>query len=121
MIRYKIYLVQFPFSEKQSTKVRPALALSEKIGAFDHIIFAFISSQISENQSEFEIQLSETCLLRDSVLKLEKLVSLPKELVMKELGELNDSNKNTVKNKLKKKFAILVDLILFDQITIVHQ
>ena len=36
----KIVLIQFPFDDLSSSKVRPAYCLTNTIGAYQHIIFA---------------------------------------------------------------------------------
>jgi mRNA interferase MazF len=45
MIRGKVVLVPFPFDDLSSTKVRPAVCLTNPIGPHRHVIVAFISSQ----------------------------------------------------------------------------
>lgn len=45
MIRFKIVLVPFPFDDFSSTKVRPALCLTDEIGIHKHVIIAFISTK----------------------------------------------------------------------------
>jgi len=38
----KIVLIQFPFDDLSSSKVRPAYCLTNQIGGYQHIIFALI-------------------------------------------------------------------------------
>ena len=45
----KIVLIQFPFDDLSSSKVRPAYCLTNQIGGYQHIIFALITSRIPEN------------------------------------------------------------------------
>ncbi|MFM2379504.1 MAG: hypothetical protein RLZZ143_2083 [Cyanobacteriota bacterium] len=40
----KIVLIQFPFDDLSSSKVRPAYCLTNQIGGYQHIIFALITS-----------------------------------------------------------------------------
>ncbi len=42
----KIVLIQFPFDDLSSSKVRPAYCLTKAIGNYQHIIFALITSRI---------------------------------------------------------------------------
>lgn len=56
-IRGKVVLVPFPFEDFSTKKVRPALCLSEPIGKFEHIIVAFISSKISDQIEETELEI----------------------------------------------------------------
>ena len=52
MIKNAIVLVPFPFDDFSFSKVRPALCLTSAIGKYEHIIIAFISSKIAEEQIE---------------------------------------------------------------------
>jgi mRNA interferase MazF len=47
MIKGKVVLVPFPFDDLSSSKVRPAVCLTDRIPPFDHVVLAFISSQIT--------------------------------------------------------------------------
>ena len=46
MIKNSIVLVPFPFDDFSDAKVRPALCLTSEIGYYEHVIIAFISSQL---------------------------------------------------------------------------
>jgi len=46
MTTHKVVLVRFPFDDLSSTKVRPAVCLTEPIGPHQHLIVAFVSSRI---------------------------------------------------------------------------
>ncbi len=46
-MRNKIVLVPFPFDYRSATKVRPALCLTNSTGYDDHVVIAFITSQIA--------------------------------------------------------------------------
>jgi hypothetical protein len=41
-----IVLVPFPFDDLAATKVRPALCLTERLGSHDHVVVAFITSEV---------------------------------------------------------------------------
>lgn len=112
-IRGKIVLVPFPFEDFSTRKVRPALCLSEPIGKFEHVIVAFISSKISDQleESEFEIKPEEeewqqTGLIVPSVLKLHKMISLPKTLILRELGYFPKSKLEDLEKRIKMIFKI---------------
>jgi len=92
-IRGKIVLVPFPFDDFTVQKVRPALCLTDPIGKFSHVVVAFISSKIPEFIEDFDLVIdqknenwADTGLLVPSVLKLHKLVSIPQNLILRELG-----------------------------------
>jgi mRNA interferase MazF len=93
MTKGKVVLVPFPFDDFSGTKVRPAVCLTDEIGFYSHVIIAFISSQIpisleatdlviNGNDSDFKL----TGLTVDSVIKLHRLVTIPKNLIKRQLG-----------------------------------
>lgn len=47
MTRYKVVLVPFPFDDLSSSKVRPAVCLTDPIGPHHHVILAFITIDVS--------------------------------------------------------------------------
>lgn len=49
----KVVLIQFPFDDLSSSKVRPAYCLTDAIGIYRHIIFALITSGSSRKPYEF--------------------------------------------------------------------
>jgi mRNA interferase MazF len=111
--RGKVVLVPFPFEDFSTRKVRPALCLSEPIGKFDHVIVAFISSKISDQLEDTEVEIKpaelewqKTGLIVPSVLKLHKMVSLPKTLILRELGYFPDSKMENLENRIKMIFKI---------------
>jgi mRNA interferase MazF len=111
MIKNTIVLVPFPFDSFSATKVRPALCLTSEIGKYNHIIIAFILSRmpddlvdsdiIIKNQSENSIG---TGLTVDSVIRLHKLVTIPKTLMKRKLGTINKIVESEINNKLKQLF-----------------
>ena len=48
MTKYKVVLVPFPFDDLTSSKVRPAVCLSDPIGPYRHVILAFITSRVPD-------------------------------------------------------------------------
>ncbi|MCF6359416.1 MAG: type II toxin-antitoxin system PemK/MazF family toxin [Cyclobacteriaceae bacterium] len=111
MIKYSIVLVPFPFDDFSSSKVRPALCLTSEIGSYSHIIIAFISSRVPNTLSEYDIiirkgstQWEGSGLIVDSVIRLHKMVTIPKSAIQRELGEINSLVKEDIVSKLKKLF-----------------
>jgi mRNA interferase MazF len=49
MTKYKVVLVPFPFDDLSSSKVRPAVCLTNPIGPHHHVVLAFITSRVSTN------------------------------------------------------------------------
>jgi mRNA interferase MazF len=111
MIKNSIILVPFPFDDFSTSKLRPALCLTEEIGKYNHIIIAFISSRIPDDivdsdlivrkGSEDSIGLGLTI---DSVIRLHKIVTIPKNLIKRKLGRINKSVETKVREKIKQLF-----------------
>ena len=109
--RGKVVLI--PFEDFSTRKVRPALCLSEPMGIFEHVIVAFISSKISNQLEETELEIKptevewvQTGLIVPSVLKLQKMVSLPKNLILRELGIFPNNKMEDIEEKIKMIFRI---------------
>jgi mRNA interferase MazF len=107
MTRYKIVLVRFPFDDLSSTKVRPALCLTEALGARGHVIVAFITSQIPSDldATDFVIDdkhldFTQTGLRMTSVVRLQRVLSVPEDLILRELGTLPEAMQLQVRAKL---------------------
>jgi mRNA interferase MazF len=45
-MKNSIVLVPFPFDDFSSTKVRPALCLTNLISGYNHVVISFITSQV---------------------------------------------------------------------------
>jgi len=108
-LKGKIVLIPFPFTDLTSTKLRPALVLYE--GEKD-VVVAFISSRITktrpidilinENHSEFK----QTGLKLASSVKLDKIATLSKELILGEIGEVGPKLKKEINEKISKTFIL---------------
>ena len=86
----KIVLVPFPFTDLTAAKLRPALVIYE--GEKD-VVMAFISSKIPSELSEVDILITKdhasfrnAGLKVDSVIKLDKIATVLKDLIVGELG-----------------------------------
>jgi mRNA interferase MazF len=95
MVKFSIVLVSFPFDDLSTTKVRPALCLTDSIGTYQHVILAFISSKVGDYQlpsdiivNEKEPDFSETGLKLTSLIRLHRVATLPTELIRRNLGNL---------------------------------
>lgn len=112
-IKHKIVLVPFPFEDFSTRKVRPALCLTDSFGKFEHMVVAFISSKIDHLTEEteleinpFDIEWASTGLITKSILKLHKIVSIPKNLILRELGEFPFNKTSELNSKLKLIFGL---------------
>lgn len=111
MIKNSIVLVPFPFDNLSDFKVRPALCLTNEIGKYDHVIIAFISSRIPQETIESDLILLKNSensigsgLTIDSVIRLHKVVTIPKSLIKRKLGKINSKMEVLVKEKISNLF-----------------
>ena len=89
-MRYKIILVPFPFDDFSYTKVRPAICLTNKIGKYNHVVIAFITSQVSKFTEKTDIKITNlegTGLKINSAIKLHRIVTISTSLIKRELGK----------------------------------
>lgn len=106
----KIVLIPFPFTDLTATKLRPALVLHE--GEHD-VVVAFISSKTPVKTGESDIQItsilpgfSKTGLKVDSVIRLDKIATILKDLIVGEIGELDDDLRADVNAKVATLFRL---------------
>lgn len=111
MIKNSIVLVPFPFDGFSVSKVRPVLCLTNEIGKYDHVIIAFITSKIPDDLIESDLIIRKqtenflgTGLTVDSVIRLHKIVSIPKSLIKRKLGKINKSVEVKVRRKIGQMF-----------------
>ena len=111
MIKNSIVLVPFPFDDFSVSKVRPALCLTSEIGKHDHVIIAFITSKMPDDLVDSDIILRKqsenslgTGLSVDSVIRLHKIVTVPKILIKRKLGSINRSVEADIKRKISQMF-----------------
>ena len=85
-----IVLVPFPFTDLTGSKLRPAVVL---VDSSNDVVVAFITSQNKwENEYSIKINSSESNGLKvDSFLRLNKIATLNKDLMVGKLGTLGSS------------------------------
>ena len=113
MIKGKVVLVPFPFDDLSATKVRPAVCLTETIGAHRHVVLAFITSRVPAVllTSDLLLDLKDqdfalTGLRVTSTLRLHRLMTISATLIRRGLGELSPALQNKVDDKLRHLFAL---------------
>ena len=106
----KIVLLPFPFTDLTKAKLRPALVILE---SKDDVVVCFISSKVKDTISDTEILLSSeltefefTGLKTDSVIRLDKVATILKELVIGEIGNIRDELRKEINIKLSKIYQI---------------
>lgn len=101
----KIVLVPFPFTDLKGSKIRPAIVLVNKES---DIILTFISTQLNwTNKSDILVEPSSiNGLKKTSVLRLSKIITLHKNLILGEIGELDAKFHKTLNDNLKYLFKL---------------
>lgn len=114
MTKYKVVLVPFPFDDLSSSKVRPAVCLTEPVGPYRHVILAFITSRVSEQPLATDLVLesddpdfASTGLRVSSTLRLHRLMTATTTLIRRELGQLSSRLQAQVDSRLRKLFGLV--------------
>jgi mRNA interferase MazF len=109
-VKGKLVLIPFPFTDLTSTKLRPALVLME--GDRDCVV-AFISSKMPTTPSSTDILIPEsheeftrTGLKRTSVIRLDKIATISKDLVVGEIGELGEALRKEINTRLRETYQL---------------
>ena len=112
MIKNSIVLVPFPFDDFSISKVRPALCLTTEIGKYNHVIIAFISSKLPDDLNDSDLIMRKqtensvgTGLTVDSVIRLHKILTIPKSLIKRKLGAINSSVQAEIEIKIRQLFG----------------
>ena len=116
MTRGKVVLVPFPFDDLSTTKVRPAVFLTDPIGPYRHVILAFITSRIPIDLLESDVVLdadqanfTATGLWGASTLRLHRLMTVTTALIRREVGELSPEMQAQVADKLRELFGLTTE------------
>ncbi|MEA3309070.1 MAG: type II toxin-antitoxin system PemK/MazF family toxin [Chloroflexota bacterium] len=112
-MRYKVVLVPFPFDDLSSSKVRPAVCLTEPIGPYRHLILAFITSRISDEPLATDIVIDAgepgfitTGLRVSSTLRLHRVMTVSTSLIRRELGQLTPHMQSQLERGLRSLFGL---------------
>ena len=112
MTKGAIVLTPFPFTDLTSTKRRPAVIVSQQNAGAD-VIVAFISSRVylPVENTDYIIEpdtedFAQTGLKVRSVVKLAKLVTLEKSILIGQLGTLSDRMVHEINERLRRAFGL---------------
>jgi mRNA interferase MazF len=113
MIKGKVILVPFPFDDLSATKIRPAVCLTNPIGAHRHVVLAFITSQIIAPPASSDLVLdirspdfTATGPRVPSTVRLHRLMTVTTAVIRRELGELSPRLQTEVNAKLRDLFGL---------------
>jgi mRNA interferase MazF len=103
-----IILIPFPFAELTNKKVRPAPVVCETGDVYKDLVLCAISSVVPLKPGENEVLLvrdNQNGLRKNSVLKIDRIVTAKAQDVIAAIGELSPSDLE----KFKEKFKQIVD------------
>jgi mRNA interferase MazF len=105
----QVVLFRFPQTDQQTGKLRPALIVRRLPGRYEDWLICMISSQLSQEIPGFdEIIISDDLDFKDSGLKMSSLVRIGRlavvnpDILLGEIGRLNDARLSRIKEKLSK-------------------
>jgi len=112
-MRYSVVLVPFPFDDLTASKVRPAVCLTDAIGAHRHVVLAFITSAVPPRLEPTDFLLdpvtadfARTGLRVRSALRLHRMVTVSTTLIQRQLGVLTPNLQAQVHQRLRALFGL---------------
>lgn len=113
MAKNKVVLVPFPFDDLSSSKVRPAVCLTDPVGRYRHVVLAFITSRLPEEPLLTDITISResddfdvTGLRVSSTIRLHRTMTATTDVIVRQLGQLSPHQQKQVKSRLAKLFGL---------------
>jgi len=97
-----IVLVRYPFTDLSSEKLRPALVLLAEDGEGDFLLAFITSAVIRKSPFDITLQKGKTGLHKDSTLRLKKIMTIHKSLILGKIGNLSDDQWHVIENTLRK-------------------
>lgn len=109
----KVVLIQFPFDDLSSSKVRPAYCFTNPIGSYRHVIFALITSRVGKSSLETDMRrdsshpdFATSGLLKPSIIRLDHLITLRQSMIRRELGSLSADMQLAIANRLYRMLTV---------------
>lgn len=103
-----IVIASFPYTDFSGFKARPAVVVTSTADQFDDFLLAMISSTVPVQLSSFQMKIEpDNCnnLRTASVVKVNRLATIEKSMIVTAIGELNADHLA----KFKCLFKSLVD------------
>jgi mRNA interferase MazF len=112
-MRYRVVLVPFPFDDLSGSKVRPAVCLTDAVGAHHHVVLAFITSVVPPKLEPTDVLLdpgsadfARSGLRVRSALRLHRMVTVSAAIIQRQLGTLTPNLQAQVQQRLRILFAL---------------
>jgi len=113
VIKHKVVLVPFPFDDLSSSKVRPALCLTDAIDPHRHVILAFITSHVPASPLATDLVIdagdpgfAATGLHVSSTLQLHRVMTVTANLIVRELGQFPPRMRSELESRLRTLFGL---------------
>lgn len=107
--QFDVVLVPFPFTDRNVSKKRPALVLSNSDYQIktNHLILAMITTaKNSRWENDLEIkQLEDTGLKTPCIIRY-KIFSLDERFILKKIGFISENEQKLIKKQLDKIFVL---------------
>jgi len=109
-----VVVVKFPFALRNGSEIqkgRPALVIADNKAKrrYSDIILSAITSQIPDEIMELEILIDpskETGLIKQSLLRLDFIMTIPEYLVSRKIGRFPRDILNQANRKIKKSLGL---------------
>jgi mRNA interferase MazF len=112
-MRFRVVLIPFPFDDLSGQKVRPAVCLTDAVGARRHLVVAFITSNLPATLEPTDILLdpampdfASTGLRARSALRLHRLVTVSTAIIQRQIGVLAPGLQVHVQQRLRILFGL---------------
>ncbi len=102
-----IVLIPFPFTDLSASKMRPAVIVSSEL-TDEGVVVAFISSKKAKQQQKTDVAVkncgktfANTGLKTDSIIKVGKIATLDKKIILGKLGKIDTITEKELNKKIK--------------------
>lgn len=112
-MRYRSVFDPFPFDDLSGSKVRPAVCLTDAVGAHRHVVLAFITSVVPPKLEPTDVlfdpgsaDFARSGLRVRSALRLHRMVTVSAAIIRRQLGVLTPNLQDQVQERLRTLFAL---------------
>jgi mRNA interferase MazF len=105
----QVVLFRFPQTDQQLGKLRPALIVRRLPGRYEDWLICMISSQLSQEIHGFDeiikpddLDFKDSGLKMPSLIRVSRLAVVSADMLLGQLGQLNDTRIRGIKQKLSK-------------------